>query len=290
MLVLLLAYTNAFQHSIKSLKRNLSQDLHVLHATNTANVKPRIVVIGGGWAGYTVAESLSTNNINGQPIELILLDASKSGGGLAGGYREGNRPVEAGIHGFWREYRNTFSVMEDIAGVDVDTVLGQYTPSVLYSKNGKVAVAPVLLDENEKGQKMDASEFPLSEDGIRRLIAANVPAPLDLPVLAQFDKQYRDNFTSNNGKSSKLNPVDLLSGLGLLGAWADFEQESATSWKNYDTQPASHLFRKAGITDTLYEELVSPLLHVLPMCPAYDCSAAAALSCFHVFALQSKGM
>jgi len=43
------------------------------------------------------------------------------------------------------------------------------------------------------------------------------------------------------------------------------------------------------VTDKIYEELVSPLLHVLPMCPAYDCSAAAALSCFHVFALQSRG-
>jgi uncharacterized protein with NAD-binding domain and iron-sulfur cluster len=86
-----------------------------------------------------------------------------------------------------------------------------------------------------------------------------------------------------------LQPFDLLSGLGLLGAWADFEQESPSSWKTYDVQPASLLFEKAGITDNLYEELVSPLLHVLPMCPAYDCSAAAALSCFHVFALQSKG-
>ena len=28
---------------------------------------------------------------------------------------------------------------------------------------------------------------------------------------------------------------------------------------------------------------------MLPMCPGYDCSAAAALSCLHVFALQSKG-
>jgi uncharacterized protein with NAD-binding domain and iron-sulfur cluster len=39
----------------------------------------------------------------------------------------------------------------------------------------------------------------------------------------------------------------------------------------------------------MYRELVTPLLHVLPMTPGYDCSAAAALSCFHVFALQSKG-
>jgi hypothetical protein len=122
----------------------------------------------------------------------------------------------------------------------------------------------------------------LNERAIRRLIADNLPPPLDLPILAELDNSKSNNDDKNN---SKLKPVDLLSGLGLLGAWADFEQESLSSWERYDSQPASLLFTKAGITDTLYEELVSPLLHVLPMCPAYDCSAAAALSCFHVFAL-----
>ena len=243
--------------------------------------KKRIVVVGGGWAGYSFCESISTN----EDVEIILLDASKQArGGLAGGYRDkssNNRPVEAGIHGFWREYRNTFKIMEDIEGVDIDSVLGEYTPSCLYSKNGKVAVAPVLLEEDESIQqqnKQPPALTDLSEKSIRRFLAANLPPPLDLPLLAELDNS-----------DSKLSPIDLLSGLGLLGAWADFEQESPTSWKNYDTQPASELFKKAGITDALYEELVSPLLHVLPMCPAYDCSAAAALSCFHVFALQARG-
>mmetsp|Transcript_9078 Transcript_9078/g.20516 ORF Transcript_9078/g.20516 Transcript_9078/m.20516 type:complete len:664 (-) Transcript_9078:56-2047(-) len=246
--------------------------------------KLRIVVVGGGWAGYSFCESISTNNIDGKNVEIILLDASKQAkGGLAGGYRSKNdRPVEAGIHGFWREYRNTFDIMSDIEGVNVDEVLGDFTPSVLWSKNGKVAVAPVLLEE-EGGQENIPTLNNLSEQSIRRFIASNLPPPLDLPVLAQLD-----NSKAKSG-DTKLNPADLLSGIGLLGAWADFEQESRASWENYDTQPASLLFEKAGISDAVYEELVSPLLHVLPMCPAYDCSAAAALSCFHVFALQSRG-
>ncbi|KAL7516496.1 hypothetical protein ACHAWX_001506 [Stephanocyclus meneghinianus] len=255
---------------------------------------PKIVIIGGGWAGYTLAESLSTNNVPHRTVDILLIDASKGGGGgLAGGYRDGKfRPVEAGIHGFWREYRNTFHVMESIEGVDIDTVLSGYTPSVLYSKNGKVAVAPVLGDDQDGEDKfdMDLTNFPLdcwSEERIRRWIASNLPPPLDLPLLAKFEDN--SNAASTGEQSSRLSPIDLLSGLGLLGAWADFEQESPTSWNNYDSQPASLLFEKAGITDILYEELVSPLLHVLPMCPAYDCSAAACLSCFHVFALQSKG-
>mmetsp|Transcript_12713 Transcript_12713/g.31022 ORF Transcript_12713/g.31022 Transcript_12713/m.31022 type:complete len:683 (+) Transcript_12713:170-2218(+) len=249
----------------------------------------RVVVVGGGWAGYSFCESISTNNIDVDNVDVILLDASKQAkGGLAGGYRSSNdRPVEAGIHGFWREYRNTFDIMSDIEGVNVDDVLGDFSPSVLWSKNGKVAVAPVLVEDEQGGNVGDRDKIPtlndLSEKSIRRFIAAQLPPPLDLPILAELD-----NSKSKSG-DSKLNLSDLLSGLGLLGAWADFGQESPESWENYDTQPASRLFEKAGISNALYDELVSPLLHVLPMCPAYDCSAAAALSCFHVFALQSRG-
>ena len=258
--------------------------------TNASKEPLRIVVVGGGWAGYSFAESISHNNSEQKEVEVILLDASKQAqGGLAGGYRDGssnNRPVEAGIHGFWREYKNTFAIMSQIDGVVVDEVLGDYSPSVLFSKNGKVAVAPVLVEEDDNNNKDSNTSMKLpkltelNERAIRRLIAANLPPPLDLPVLAELD---------DSKPKGTLQPVDLLSGLGLLGAWADFEQESPSSWKRYDSQPASLLFEKAGITEQLYEEIVSPLLHVLPMCPAYDCSAAAALSCFHVFALQSRG-
>ncbi len=249
--------------------------------------------MGGGWAGYSLCESISANNINNNingdnNVEIILLDASKQAKeGLAGGYHsKNNRPVEAGIHGFWREYRNTFDVMESIEGVDIDDVLGDFSPSVLYSKNGKVVVAPVLLEDNDNaGMYPSMPDFSdLSEKSIRRLIAANLPPPLDLPVLAELD-----NSKGKDG-GSKVTPANLFSRLGLLGAWSDFEQETHESWENYDTQPASLLFENAGIADALSEEFVSPLLHVLPMCPAYDCLSATALSCFHVFALQSPGV
>ncbi len=98
------------------------------------------MVVGGGWASYSFCKSVSHNNIDGRKVEIILLGAStQGGGGLAGGYRSKNgRSVEAGIHGFWREYRNTFDIMNAIKGVDVDEVLGDFSPSVLRSKNGKV--------------------------------------------------------------------------------------------------------------------------------------------------------
>lgn len=231
-----------------------------------------VAIVGGGWAGYSAAESLSSNpNVN-----ITLLDASKAKGGLAGGFRtEQGRPVEAGIHGFWREYRNTFKIMQDIQGVEIDEVLSDYTPSVLFSKNGKVAVAPVLGKEENEG--FEENKKPFDQSFVLSEIAKKLPPPLDIALLAEFSP------------SSPLSPLDRVSAIGLLGAWADFEQESKESWSRYDKFSAEELFKKAGITDVLYEELVAPLLHVLPMCPAYDCSAAAALSCFHVFALQSPG-
>ena len=243
--------------------------------------KKRVVVIGGGWAGFSAADALAT--APSDSVDIILLDASPRGaGGLAGSWKtQGGRPVEAGVHGFWREYRNTFAAIERI-GLDLDDVLGPYSPSVLVSKSGKVALAPVLGDGHststatEKVGKNKQVANPLSLP-LERL-AELLPPPLDVALVSDFYP------------SSPLTLVDRASAIGLLGAWADFGQEDKASWDIYNKVSAEELFlEKAGVTKGLYDELVQPLLHVLPMCPGYDCSAAAALSCFHVFALQSKG-
>ena len=251
--------------------------------------KKRIVVVGGGWAGFSAADALASAEIDPatgeSPVEVILLDASPRGrGGLAGSWKTpGGRQVEAGVHGFWKEYRNTFAAMERI-GLNLNDVLGPYSPSVLVSKSGRVALAPVLGKEEERAEKKDGNKFPspldllLSPGTALEQIAELLPPPLDVALVSEFNP------------SSPLTLVDRASAVGLLGAWADFGQEDPMSWDIYDKVSAEELFlRKAGVTEALYEELVQPLLHVLPMCPGYDCSAAAALSCFHVFALQSKG-
>jgi hypothetical protein len=118
--------------------------------------------------------------------EVILLDASPRGpGGLAGGgWRTPklNRPVEAGIHGFWRDYRNTFAAIERI-GLKLDQVLTPYTPSVLVSESGKVAVAPVL------GQDGDVIDSKVDQD-FTRTAATNcriAPPPLDIALLSDFN-------------------------------------------------------------------------------------------------------
>ncbi|KAL3811257.1 hypothetical protein ACHAXA_003356 [Cyclostephanos tholiformis] len=218
------------------------------------------------------------------PVLMLFGEMSPSGGGfnktnkiergwgqgrLAGGYgTRKNRPVEAGIHGFWREYRNTFDIMRDHKWRDEEEGGG----GGYDGDNRRLHCRMTNLTTN----------FNDNEETIRRLIISNLPPPLDLPILAMLENTDKKTWRI-------LRFVDLLSGLGSLGSWADFVQESRTSWMNYDAMPASLLFERAGITIALYDELVSPLLSVSPMCPSYDCSAAAALSCFHVFALQSRG-
>jgi uncharacterized protein with NAD-binding domain and iron-sulfur cluster len=266
--------------------------------------RKKVVIVGGGWAGFSAADTLSTvqyQAVEGKEslsetnlaFDIELVDASPRGpGGLAAGWRTPKlqRPVEAGLHGFWREYKNTFATMERI-GVDIDQVLTPFTPSILVSSSGRVALSPVLGNDDNQPKKIphttvttaSSSTSPFATDWLDpksflSKISHLLPPPLDIALLSDFES---DN---------PLTILDRLSGIGLLGAWADFEQEDATSWRRYDNISAESLFRSiAGVTPTLYDELVSPLLHVLPMTPGYDCSAAAALSCFHVFALQSRG-
>lgn len=294
------------------------------NGVNALSPPRKVVVIGGGWAGFSAADALSMiqqqqqqqqqkhpvpgstgsadSTITNPVFEIELLDASPRGpGGLAGGWTSPNlqRPVEAGIHGFWREYKNTFATMERI-GLDLNEVLTPYTPSTLVSKSGRVAIAPVLgVDDTNKelgtssdrgsgensissGSLLTGLSSTLAKDLLTATLAKTLsellPPPLDLAILSEIDG------------GNPLTMIDRISGIGLLGAWADFEQEDAASWERYDKISADNLFRSvAGVTTTLYDELVSPLLHILPMTPGYDCSAAAALSCFHVFALQTRG-
>eukprot|EP00977_Amphora_coffeiformis_P007420 scaffold1605_cov158-Amphora_coffeaeformis.AAC.3 len=250
-----------------------------------------IVIVGGGWAGFSAADALTRaatcddNNKNGRRrVKIHLLDASPRGpGGLNRAWRTPvlGRSVEAGIHGMWRDYTNTMDAMERCIGLEIQDVLTPYLPSILVSSEGRVAVAPVLAG-NEHDNKDSSPPLPLPAPWrdvpfVSELVQ-NLPPPLDVALLTEFQDP------------SRLSVLDRISGLGLLGAWADFGQEHRDSWLRYDNVSADNLFRRiAAVSPALYTELVAPLLHVLPMTPAYDCSAAAALSCFHVFALQSRG-
>lgn len=144
------------------------------------------------------------------------------------------------------------------------------------SATGPVAIAPVLGEE--ESSSLNNSQSPVLNIPFLSDIIAQLPPPLDIALLAEYDD------------ISQITLLDRISALGLLLAWLDFGQEDDASWERYDKISAEQLFRDiCKVSPVLYAELVVPLLHVLPMTTGYDCSAAAALSCFHVFALQCKG-
>ena len=127
-----------FQAKIPSTAQHNKNILLSSKVTNVEEDKTKkVVVIGGGWAGFSAAEAVSTANQSstGHNVTVELLDASPRGpGGLAAGWRSKklNASVEAGLHGFWRGYSNTFEAIERI-GLDLDDVLTPYKPSLLVS-------------------------------------------------------------------------------------------------------------------------------------------------------------
>jgi hypothetical protein len=100
-----------------------------------------VVVVGGGWAGFGAAHALARARLD---VDVTLLEASTAAGGLAAGWRSAcGQPVEAGIHGFWRNYLNIDRLVGEELRLHPFT---PYTPSALHTTSGLAVEAPVLGD------------------------------------------------------------------------------------------------------------------------------------------------
>ncbi|MDX2228714.1 MAG: FAD-dependent oxidoreductase [Leptolyngbyaceae cyanobacterium bins.349] len=101
--------------------------------------RPRVVVVGAGWAGLGATDYLVQ-----QGYEVTLLEAGGSPGGLVAGWQTAQgRSVEAGIHGFWYPYRNIFALIDRLK-------LHPFTPwtqSSQYSPAGLEVESPIFQQE-----------------------------------------------------------------------------------------------------------------------------------------------
>ncbi len=100
--------------------------------------KPKVIVVGAGWAGLG-----ATYHLAKQGYDVTLLEASPYPGGLVAGWKTpGGRSVEAGIHGFWYPYQNIFSLVKELN-------LNPFTPwtrSAQYSPAGLEVESPIFQD------------------------------------------------------------------------------------------------------------------------------------------------
>jgi uncharacterized protein with NAD-binding domain and iron-sulfur cluster len=98
--------------------------------------RPRVVVVGAGWAGLG-----ATYHLAKQGYDVTLLEAGQYPGGLVAGWQTANgRSVEAGIHGFWYPYRNIFGLTDEL-GIQPFT---PYTRSSQYSPYGLEVESPLF--------------------------------------------------------------------------------------------------------------------------------------------------
>lgn len=101
--------------------------------------RPRVVVVGAGWAGLG-----ATYHLAKQGYDVTLLEAGAYPGGLVAGWKTAQgRSIEAGIHGFWYPYRNIFKLVDQL-GLQPFT---PWTRSSQYSPAGLEVESPIFQDE-----------------------------------------------------------------------------------------------------------------------------------------------
>ena len=229
---------------MRSLLLRVTLLLSVLRETSSR----KVAVVGAGWGGLSAAHHLSK-----QPgVEVLLLDAAPRVGGLIrDGYETpGGRRAEAGQHGFWAEYGNIFSLIDEL-GLNRDAIFTQYAEQGQYSPAGLEAVWPVYAQQST----------PLPT-GLAQGVYTNF---LNLP------------------------PTDLITAAPLAAALAELDFRDDKVFEQYDRITFRDLCAKLGVSQRMYAEAFEPMILTGLFAPGTQVSAAAALGMAYFFVLRSQG-
>jgi len=158
--------------------------------------------------------------------------------------------AEAGQHGFWDNYHNIFSLLEDLPTIDnLDDVLTGYAEQGQYSPKGLEAVWPVYRDSKPQ-----------------------LPTGLAQALYTKF---------------TNLPPLDRASAFPLVLAFSEFD-DSKEAWEKYDSISFRDLCVKLGVSKRCYQEAFEPMILTGLFAPGAECSAAAALGMAYFFVLKSQ--
>lgn len=216
---------------------------------DTTNKRRQVVVIGAGWGGLSAAHTLSKNDKN---INVTVLEASPRVGGLVrDGFTtlSGQRPAEAGQHGFWKNYHNIFRLLrQEINDFDISQALTDYAEQGQYSPRGLEAIWPVYRNQ------------PSLPTGLAQAVHTKfVTLPLQ----------------------------DRVSAFPLILAFAEFD-DSEQAWQKYDQVSFRDLCRQLGVSRRMYYEAFESMILTGLFAPGRECSAAAALGMAYFFVMQSQ--
>ena len=233
--------------------------------------KRKVVVIGAGWGGLSVANQLSME----PDVEVTVVDAAARAGGLVSDsfLTPGGRRAEAGQHGFWAEYGNIFALLDSLQ-LPEDPLTG-YAEQGQYSPAGLEAVWPVYNDQKQQlptglGQALYTREWPPLEPGTHR--AGDRLTPCSYRTLTGF---------------LNLPITDLATAAPLVLAFSEFD-DSPEAWARYDKISFLDLCMKLGVSQRTYDEVFEPMVLTGLFAPGNQCSAAAALGMAYFFVLKHQ--
>lgn len=130
---------------------------------------------------------------------MTLVDAADSVGGLVAGWRtaKGNKPVEVGIHGFWRPYENIFSLVNELGITDAFT---PWTKSAQYSPAGLETESPIFAEQ----PRLPTPLGTLVYTRFARLpLAHRLTALPLLGVVADFDPRRLDDWARYDNMTAR---------------------------------------------------------------------------------------
>lgn len=218
-------------------------------ATDAAPRRPKVVVVGGGWAGFGAAKHLSE-----QSYDVTLLDAAPDPGGVAAGWKTpSGREMEAGIKGFWKHYPAIEALLADLGVADC---LTPYEVSGFWQKNAAREPARLINEAPVFGSR------------------PRLPTPLGQAL-----------WTAPYFRTLSL--ADRASVLGVMAALID-ARSSPGRFAEYDEMTAKELFSRIGATKAAYEAFLKPTLLVALFAPPEQLSAAETLAALEFYALRSQ--
>ena len=203
-----------------------------------------VVVCGAGFGGWGAVKSL----LDAGGCRVTLVDTSDDPTGALGSWTPSGKPFDSGTRGFWMDYPNVYSLLQDELKLKLDDCFSPCTNSSFYSPAGLEATAPVF------------GASPI------------LPSPLG-QVLASARLFER------------LPVADRASVAGLLLAILDLTPETMAVW---DKMTAQDLFERFGLSRRLVEDFLKPTLLVGLFKPPAELSAAVVMELLYFYALAHQ--